>query len=123
MSLDVNDLKKCAKCGTVVEVIAVGKSGEECESSSLVANTVDASQEKHVPVVEDTPAGMVVKIGSEPHPMLPAHYIQMIEVIDGSMLYRRALTPGEEPMAVFPVKYHPGMVVREYCNIHGLWQK
>ncbi len=124
MSVAVNDLKKCAKCGTVVEVIAPGKADEECENSpTLVANTVDASQEKHVPVVEDSPDGMVVRVGSVPHPMLEAHYIQMIEVIDGKMLYRRNLTPGEEPVAVFPVKYHSGMVVREYCNLHGLWQK
>ena len=89
----------------------------------LKANTVDAAQEKHVPVIEIVPEGMLVKIGSVPHPMIDAHFIEFVEVIDGKNLYRHYFNPGDKPEVIFELKYHDGMTVREYCNIHGLWQK
>jgi superoxide reductase len=41
-------------------------------------NTVDASLEKHVPVIEKTSSGFKVKVGSVPHPMEQSHHIQWI---------------------------------------------
>ena len=37
------------------------------------------------------------------------------------MVYRKYLKPGDAPEAVFPVKYRSGLILREYCNLHGLW--
>ena len=31
------------------------------------------------------------------------------------------LKPGEAPEALFPVVFRSGLVLREYCNLHGLW--
>jgi superoxide reductase len=87
----------------------------------LVANTVDASLEKHVPIIEKTENGITVKVGSAPHPMEEKHYIEWIEVIIDSRVYRQFLVPGGSPEAFFPVKGE-SITAREYCNVHGLWE-
>jgi len=79
--------------------------------------------EKHIPVFKKTEdGGTEIIVGSIPHPMLPEHYIVMIEVIRGNETFRRFLNPGEAPEAVVPFKIQKGDILREYCNVHGLWQ-
>lgn len=87
----------------------------------LEENTTDAAQEKHVPVIEKVDRGIKVKVGSVPHPMDDAHYIEWIEVISGDNAYRRLLKAGDPPEAVFPVEDEK-VVVRAFCNLHGLWR-
>ena len=41
----------------------------------------------------------------------------------GNYLNRYYLKPGDKPQASFYVPNQPGLVAREYCNIHGLWKK
>ena len=84
-------------------------------------NTVDAALEKHVPVVEKTSEGFIVKVGSVPHPMEEKHYIEWIEVIADGKVYRAFLKPGEAPQANFDIKAE-NITAREYCNLHGLWK-
>ena len=55
--------------------------------------------------------------------MEPDHYIEWIEVINGSYVNRYQLRPGEAPQAAFYVPMQPGLVIRAYCNKHGLWKK
>ena len=43
-------------------------------------NTVDAVKERHVPVIEKSKGGVLVKVGSVEHPMIDTHYIEWIEV-------------------------------------------
>jgi len=62
-----------------------------------VENTVEASQEKHIPVVERIAGGFKVKVGSIPHPMEDKHYIEWIETIADGRTYRQFLKPGEAP--------------------------
>ncbi len=83
--------------------------------------TQDVGQEKHVPVVEKTESGIKVKIGEIPHPMEENHYIEWIEVITPTNTYKKFLNPGEAPEAKLCIKEQISLV-REYCNIHGLWQ-
>ena len=83
-------------------------------------NTVDASKEKHVPVIEKTAAGIKVTVGSVPHPMEQAHYIEWIEIVADGKAYRKFLNPGEVPEATFEIKAEK-VTAREYCNLHGLW--
>ena len=66
--------------------------------------------------------GVKVAIGSVAHPMTAEHYIAWIEVFNGAWLNRKYLRPGEAPAAEFYVPYKRGLVVRAYCNLHGLWQ-
>jgi len=115
---------KCDVCGNIVEVVHAGKGQLVCcgKPMKLMAeNTVDAAKEKHVPVVETSPGGVKVKIGSVPHPMEEKHYIEWVEVMAGGKVYRQFLNPGEAPEASFDVTGE-GVTAREYCNIHGLWK-
>ncbi len=86
------------------------------------ANTVDAAKEKHVPVLEAQECGVLIKVGSVPHPMTDEHSILWVEVINGDYVNRKYLHPGEAPEAEFYVGKQPGLVVRAYCNLHGLWE-
>jgi len=116
---------KCAVCGNIIEVLYVGGGPLVCcgqPMTLLVENTVDASREKHVPVIEKTADGVRVKVGSVPHPMEDKHYIQWIEVIDGEVIYRQFLKPGAAPEAAFALKADKMIAAREYCNLHGLWK-
>ena len=87
----------------------------------LVENTVDASKEKHVPVIERTADGIKVKVGTVPHPMEDKHFIMWIELIADGKVYRQFLTPGSAPEALFRVAAG-NVTAREYCNLHGLWK-
>ena len=88
----------------------------------IVENTVDAAKEKHVPVVEKTAEGVLVKVGEVEHPMLENHYIEWIEVLTDRKVYRKYLKPGEKPEALFKLDEEI-IAAREYCNVHGLWKK
>jgi len=113
----------CHTCGNLVGFVhdtgvPVICCGEPMEI--LVPNTVDASQEKHVPVAHREDGALYVRVGSEPHPMLPEHYIMWIAVADGDRTTRVSLSPGQAPEAEFAVSDGP-LTVYEYCNLHGLW--
>ena len=116
---------KCEVCGAMVEVLQGGGGQLVCcgkPMTLLEENTTDAATEKHVPVVEKTSSGIKVTVGSVAHPMQGDHYIQWIEAVAGDKVYRVFLKPGGSPEAEFPVP-EDGTVVREYCNLHGLWKK
>lgn len=87
----------------------------------MTENTVDAAKEKHVPVIEKTPEGIKVKVGSVAHPMEEKHYIEWIELVVGDEAYRHFLKPGDAPEALFKIDAWP-VSAREYCNLHGLWK-
>jgi superoxide reductase len=87
----------------------------------LVEGSVDAAQEKHVPVIEKTANGIKVTVGSVAHPMENAHFIEWIEIIADGKAYRQFLNPGDAPEAVFQVDADQ-VTAREYCNLHGLWK-
>ena len=123
----VNAIYKCSECGAMFEAI-VPCECETCELNCcgtplelLEANSVDAATEKHVPVIEKTDCGWKVTVGSVAHPMTEEHYIQFIELIACSKVYRKALKPGDEPSACFKVCAE-SVAAREHCNLHGLWQ-
>ena len=115
----------CEVCGNMVEVLHAAAGTLTCcnqPMTHLTENTTDAAQEKHVPVLEKTPEGTKVKVGSVPHPMEEAHLIEWIEVIDGSTVQRTYLKPGSSPEAVFTTTAEP-VTAREFCNLHGLWKR
>ena len=115
---------KCDACGNIVEVLHAGGGELVCcgePMKLLVENTVDAAKEKHIPIVEKTPEGVKVKVGSVAHPMEEKHYIQWIEIIADGKSYRQFLNPGEAPEATFNIQADQ-VTAREYCNLHGLWK-
>jgi superoxide reductase len=87
----------------------------------VLENTVDASHEKHVPQIEQTTMGYRVKVGSVPHPMEEAHYIEWIELIADGKSYFQYLQPGDVPQAEFCI-LGTNIWARAYCNLHGLWR-
>ena len=116
---------KCDSCGNIVEILYASNQQVNCcgkPMRRLIENVVDASVEKHVPVVKESGGEIEVKVGSVPHPMEKEHYIEWIEAIkDGKVLFRQYLNPGEAPEAKFKTDAK-GIVVRELCNLHGLWK-
>jgi superoxide reductase len=115
---------KCEVCGNIVEVLHAGDGELVCcgqPMKQFKENTVDASKEKHVPVIEKIEGGFKVKIGSIPHPMEDKHYIEWIEAIADGKAYRQFLKPGDAPEAVFKIEA-ANIAAREYCNLHGLWK-
>jgi superoxide reductase len=115
---------KCEICGNIVEVLHEGKGELVCcgqPMKQFKENTVDASKEKHVPVVEKAEGGFKVKVGGVPHPMEEKHYIEWIELIADGKAYRQFLKPGEAPEAFFKIDA-VNVTAREYCNVHGLWK-
>ncbi|HHW42840.1 desulfoferrodoxin [Desulfofundulus thermobenzoicus] len=121
---ELNQVYKCNVCGNMVEVIHTGVGELVCcgqPMQLMKVNTVDASREKHVPVIEKTDGGFLVKVGSVPHPMEEKHYIEWIEVIADGVVYRQFLKPGEKPEAEFCIKAQK-VTAREHCNLHGVWQ-
>jgi superoxide reductase len=120
----LNEVYKCSVCGNMVEVVHGSTGTLVCCGQPMtkqVENTTDAAKEKHVPVVEKTSTGILVKVGSVPHPMEEAHYIEWIEVVADGKTMRAYLKPGMKPEAEFPCKAAT-FTVREWCNKHGLWK-
>lgn len=115
---------KCEMCGNIVEVLHEGVGELVCcgkPMKLMVENTVDASKEKHVPVIERKGSGILVKVGAVPHPMEDKHFIEWISVTKDNSVMRKFLKPGEKPEAEFPLALD-GVSAREYCNLHGLWK-
>jgi superoxide reductase len=117
------EVYKCEVCGNMTTVIhASGGTMVCCEKPMVLQQekTTDQGKEKHVPVVGKSAEGILVKVGSVPHPMEEKHYIEWIEVRNGDNVYVRRLSPGEKPEAGFCVD-DINAKVRAYCNVHGLW--
>lgn len=118
------EVYKCEICGNIVEVLHGGGGKLICCGQPMKLfdeKTADAATEKHVPVVEKTESATKVKVGSVPHPMEEAHFIEWIEIVTDSGVVRRYLKPDEAPEAVFDCKKDISFA-REYCSVHGLWK-
>jgi len=120
-----NQVYKCKVCGTIAEILHEGAGALVCCNQPMELqseNSVDAALEKHVPVIEKTEKGFLVKVGEVEHPMEESHYIEWIEVIANGKVYRKFLKPGDKPEAEFCIDAEE-ITAREYCNLHGLWKK
>jgi len=116
----------CKKCGNLVGTIHDSGVPMVCcgeEMTELKANTVDASKEKHVPVITVSGNAVTVKIGTVEHPMTAEHYIQWVylETVKGGQ--RKTLKPGDKPEVTFALTADDKAIAAfEYCNLHGLWK-
>ncbi|MFH1183115.1 MAG: desulfoferrodoxin [Candidatus Moraniibacteriota bacterium] len=119
---------KCEICGNIVEVLHGGEGELVCCGQPMILMPEKTQEEglteKHLPVIEKTEKGVKVKIGSIPHPMEEAHYIEWIKIErkDGRIC-RCFLNPGDQPEAEFSVSLEEAATVHAYCNLHGLWKK
>lgn len=119
------NIYKCEKCGAMIEVLeecACNDCGIKCCSENmkkLVANTVDASIEKHVPVYDHVEDEIVVRVGETKHPMTKEHYIKWIALVSQNRVTKVELYPEQDIEVRF--KYESGSTIYAYCNQHGLW--
>ena len=122
--IEKNKIYKCNKCGNIVEVLHVGGGTLSCcgePMQELIENTVDASKEKHVPVITSIAGGYKVTVGSIEHPMEEKHFIEWIELVTPTGVLRKQLKPGDKPEAIFLTE-EKTVYAREFCNLHGLWR-
>jgi superoxide reductase len=115
----------CEICGNLIGMIrdsgvAVICCGEEM--TPLEANTVDASKEKHVPVVSVLEGTVTVEVGSTVHPMTEEHLIEWIYLETEKGGQRKALKAGDPPKATFALYKDNAVAAYAYCNLHGLWK-
>lgn len=114
---------KCPVCGNIVELIEGDIKRTKCcgqEMELLVANTVDAAVEKHVPVYEVVDNELVVTVGEVEHPMSEEHYIMWVLLVTDNRSYRVELKPNDKPVIKLP--YVDNSTLYAYCNLHGLWK-
>jgi len=117
------EVYKCEICGNIVEVLHTGRGQLVCcgqPMKLLEEKTEEQGKEKHLPVMEKTDGGIIVKVGSIPHPMEEQHFIEWAEVMTKEGVARKFFKSGEAPEAAFSVQGDI-VQVRAYCNVHGLW--
>lgn len=116
-------LKKCSSCGALVKVLKdchCACNFECCGTKmvDVVANSEDASFEKHVPNYEKDNGKLKVYVN---HVMEEEHYIEWICLVTDNKEEYHYLEPGIEATVTFnDVNYG---TLYAYCNKHGLWKK
>ena len=123
--IELNQVYKCNICGNIVEMVHAGQGQLVCcgQPMEFLAekHEEEGLAEKHVPVIEKSEKGYRVKVGSVPHPMEEAHYIEWIELMADGKTYKKFLEPGDQPEAEFCIEAG-NVSARAYCNVHGLWK-
>ena len=116
----------CKICGNIITYatdsgVKVVCCGEEMQE--LVADTVEASKEKHIPVIEREGSVVTVKIGSVPHPMIDAHYIGWVALETNMGCQFKELERNSTPEAKFALLEGDEVIAAfAWCNLHGLWK-
>ena len=116
---------RCPICGNIaIKLVDSGVPMFCCGQpmAEIVANTTDAAQEKHMPVVSRNGEHVEVKIGSIPHPMTVEHYIQFVVIETANGYYVNELKPNDEPKVEFVINKSEDIIATyAYCNLHSLW--
>ena len=115
----------CRHCGNLIGLINDEGIPIICCAdlmTELVPNSVEASEEKHLPVVTAAGNTVAVQVGSAPHPMLDEHHIEFIYVETECGGQRKGLKIGKDPAASFCFTDDKPVAVYAYCNLHGLWK-
>ena len=90
--------------------------------TKLEAGAVEASHEKHVPVVKVEGNSVRVEVGSVAHPMAEEHSILWVYLQTDKGGQLKELAVGAEPVVSFALDGEKPEVVYAYCNLHGLWK-
>ena len=121
---------KCPVCGNIAIKLTDGKAPMYCcgkQMEEIKPNSTDGAGEKHVPVITEETCGGArcakVQVGSELHPMMPAHHIEWI-ILETNMGYSVVhLRSSDAPVAKFCLMEDEKVTCAyEFCNQHGIWQ-
>ena len=115
----------CEHCGNIIGVIHDAGVPMMCcgkKMTKLEAGVVEASHEKHIPVVERDGDVIRVTIGSVEHPMLEEHHIEWVYLQTNRGGQRKCLAIGSKPTVSFALCDEEPVAVFAYCNLHGLWK-
>ncbi len=117
---------KCPHCGNILTYIEEKGGTVVCcgePMKELVPGSVEASTEKHIPVITKEGSKVTVVVGSVEHPMLPEHSIKWIILETKEGTQGKSLEPGDAPKAEFYISESDEVLAAyEYCNLHGLWK-
>ena len=116
--MTIRQVARCPICGNIVEVLHAGAGTLVCcgqPMQLLEANTTDAAQEKHVPVIERVDGGYRVTVGSVEHPMTPEHYIQWIELLTDEGVLRRE--PSRRPLPDHCPRYRSPRILQSAWSL------
>lgn len=117
---------KCAHCGQIIAVVKgtgvpVICCGEKMQE--IIAGSIDAATEKHVPVYTVSGNTVTVKVGSVMHPMTAEHLIEWVVLVTDKGNQRKAFKAGDLPETQFALLDGEKVeAVYAYCNLHGLWK-
>ena len=106
----------------IVEVISTNGCEICCDNKpmkELVANSTDATQEKHVPQFQINGNIVKVDVGSVKHPMEEAHMIGWVYIVTNQGAQRKFLKANTDPVIEFALC--PDEKLQEvyaYCNLH-----
>ena len=96
----------CETCGNLVGMINESGVNMVCcgkKMTKLEPGTVEASHEKHIPVVNVDGNIVKVEIGSVAHPMTEEHSIQWVYLQTDRGCQRKCLKIGDEPIVTFAI--------------------
>ena len=115
----------CERCGNLIGKIHDSGVSVVCcgqKMTELVAGTVEASREKHIPVVTVDGNTVTVNVGSIEHPMVEEHSILWVYLETDKGGQRKCLEIGKAPVVKFALADEEPKAVYAYCNLHGLWK-
>ena len=115
----------CEHCGNLVGLIHNAGVPLMCcgqKMTPLEPGTVEASTEKHIPVVTVEGHTVEVEVGSVPHPMTEEHGIQWVYLQTDKGGQRKCLEAGTAPVVTFALADEKPVAAYAYCNLHGLWK-
>ena len=116
----------CEHCGNIIAYVKDSGVPVMCcgqKMKEIIPGTVEASTEKHIPVVSVEGNVVKVTVGAVEHPMAEEHFIEWIAVHTKQGNQRKTLKPGEKPAARFAlVEGDEFISAYAYCNLHGLWK-
>ena len=115
----------CEHCGNLIGMINDAGVPMMCcgrKMTKLEAGTVEASLEKHVPVVTVEGNTVKVAVGEVAHPMTEEHSILWVYLQTDKGGQLKYLEVGKAPEASFSVVDEKPVAVYAYCNLHGLWK-
>lgn len=115
----------CKRCGNIVGMVHSGGGTLVCcgeKMAKLEAGVVEASREKHIPVVTVDGDKVHAFVGSVEHPMTEEHLITWLYLETDKGGQRKCIKAGEKPEATFILNGEKPVAVYAYCNLHGLWK-